>query len=165
MPACLAFLHESSCMKLMLRSRTTIGNKLLMFPLSVKFSDATLQPLQPLSVSFVLFFSPHIFKSERYLALNCAISSFIYFTAYFEGRNLVGDADWQRVGKNCQLRTYGRFFFFFPLLRTFERTSTLDAITILSSLICEHFTRTLLLHGHCERRAALTSIVVAPSKI
>lgn len=114
-------------------------------------------------LSFNFFFT--------YLNLNfnlemCAINPFVRFTAYFEGRNFVGDGDWRRVGKNCQrVKTYGRFFFSFPVRcrRTFERTSTLDAITILSSLICEHFTRTLLLHGHCERRAlhllALSSLL------
>lgn len=147
-----------------------IGNKLLIISsLLAKFSHVRpshCSHWQPYAFCF-FFTPPHIFKSELYFASKCAIKPFIYFTTFFEGRNLQsGDADWRHVGKNCQrIRTYGRFFFSFPFPRTFERTSTLDAITILSSLICEHFTRTLLLHGHCERRAALTSIVVAPLKI
>lgn len=55
--------------------------------------------------------------------------------------------DWQRVGRNCgrekeDSRTNPRFLFSCQ-----HAAPSKGAITILSGLICEHFTRTLLLDG------------------
>lgn len=75
--------------------------------------------------------------------------------------------DWQRVGRNCRrARTPAPSLSFLSPASTNTPLLSKAAITILSGLICEHFTRTPLLEWRdCRRTTALITSPVALSTV